>query len=464
MILTIYDKVQTDLATVLGRPSVSEKWMQDCLFQEIDLQTNAVLFEWRASDHFSLKESFAKRWPASKDEPWDWFHINAVEKDSVGNYLISARHLRCVAYVSGKTGEVLWRLGGESNDFKDLSESEATRFVGQHDVHWDGEGQYITMFDNRADWEFEAEHVSKGKRIEIDLTAMTAKTNMTFVHPEKIFAFSQGSYQTQPNGNVVLGYGYTGAMTEFSPDGEVLCDTYIQPSSRFSSGDVQSYKNLKFQWTGLPLSPPDVLLEDNTLYVSWMGSTEVRKWAIEHSSAQEGTYDRLAAFEKSGFETVYSIPATQPVRRSLRVIALGADNHVLGVSRTIDLGVTVSLYSDTTSVEQGEASAITVYESHRSILAASTQDDETLYTAGVLFGFVFVGVLAVVLVVVLHARPRMLKRWVAKYCDGHGDALKGGEHREVKGRVWQSLRNLRMKGMRYGNYELVRNREAEDGS
>ncbi|CAK3921670.1 Hypothetical predicted protein [Lecanosticta acicola] len=456
-ILTIYDKVKTDIAKTSGQSPVVDKWMMDCLFQELDLQTGEVLLEWRASEHFSLKESYAKQLPGSEEEPWDWFHINTVEKDSLGNYLISARHLRCVAYVSGKNGKLLWRLGGEFNDFADLSNGEATKFVGQHDVHWDGEGQYITMFDNRADWEFEAEHVSKGKRIEVDLNRMTAKIDMTFVHPENIFAFSQGSYQTQPNGNVVLGYGYTGAMTEFSPQGDVLCDMYIQPSSRFSSGDVQSYRNLKFHWTGIPLTPPDVLLEDNVLYVSWMGSTEVRKWTIEHSPVGTGTYERVTTFDKTGFETTFTIPVDQAVYQYLRILALDSENHVLHASEILDLGPTTNLYSGSTSAEEEEPSSIVVYERHRSIEAMKVQD-EHIYDLGVMVGYACIGMLGTFLVFAFYARPRMLRRWMARYCDEHGEpATTSSEH------LWQRLKALKHK--RFGSvaYELLQDGEVEAG-
>lgn len=451
MILTVYDKMKTDMAGAPGRHSVGDKWMLDCLFQEIDLETGHVLFQWRASEHLSLKESYASRSSANIDKPWDWFHINTVEKDSVGNYLISARHLRCVAYVSGKTGKLLWRLGGEFNDFTDLSNGEATKFVGQHDVHWDGEGQYITMFDNRADWESEAEHVSKGKRIEINLKSMTAKIDRTFVHPAKIFAFSQGSYQTQPNGNVVLGYGYTGAMTEFSPNGDVLCDMYIQPSSRFSSGDVQSYRNLKFQWKGEPKAPPDATLEDNTLYVSWMGSTEVRKWTIEHSPNSDGTYERIAVFDKTGFETSFTIPVEQAMYRYLRILALGVDNHVLHASEIIDLGVTTTLYSGSTSAEEA-ATSMTVYEDHRSISAMAVEDGR-FYTLGVLVGFAWLAIISAFLVFAFYTRPRLLRRWLVR----HGEP----GHASGSAPLWQRFRGFKNGKLGTVVYELLQGDDVE---
>lgn len=47
----------------------------NALFQEIDLETNEVLFTWRALDHISPFDSFETM---AKD--WDAFHLNSVQK------------------------------------------------------------------------------------------------------------------------------------------------------------------------------------------------------------------------------------------------------------------------------------------------------------------------------------------------------------------------------------------------
>lgn len=48
---------------------------------------------------------------------YDYFHINAVDKTSDGNYLISSRHTCTIFKVSSKDGSIIWRLGGKSSDF-----------------------------------------------------------------------------------------------------------------------------------------------------------------------------------------------------------------------------------------------------------------------------------------------------------------------------------------------------------
>lgn len=47
----------------------------NAVFQEIELETNEVLFEWRALDHINPMESFEPR-----ANGWDAYHLNSIEK------------------------------------------------------------------------------------------------------------------------------------------------------------------------------------------------------------------------------------------------------------------------------------------------------------------------------------------------------------------------------------------------
>lgn len=129
--------------------------------QEVDPVTKSLLFQWRASDHVNLNHTFwypnirgstnASYWQgASQEHSWDFFHLNSVQKDEHGNYLISARHMNSLYYVDGKTGDILWTLGGKKNDFTDLSEGRATDFSWQHHARWASPDlTKISLFDDR---------------------------------------------------------------------------------------------------------------------------------------------------------------------------------------------------------------------------------------------------------------------------------------------------------------------------
>lgn len=413
-IVTDYELAETDLASVLEQPSRTKRYMWDCTFQEYDLETGQIIFEWRATDHIALNESYATTEPANEEQPWDYFHINTVSKDAAGDYLISGRHTRSIIYISGKTGEVQWKLGGKANMFKDLSSGQATTFVGQHDAHWGEDHTFITLFDNRADWEFELERVSKGRRIKIDVENMTAKVDATFTHPEKIFAFSQGSFQTLPNGNVLLGYGFTGAFAEFSSDGTLLCDAYFQPASRFMSGDVQSYRNLKFNWTGLPDTKPKLAVENSIVYASWLGATETKSWRLQTSPSQTGPFVDIASYDKTGFETLLHLPEDLAVGRYFRIIAIDKHQQHLAISNVLDIGedtaATMSLTTEGSGEEETSDEQLEEQTPNGPLETASLSMMElNVFLLGLVFGIMLIVLLYIIVVFWRPARRRVVR-------------------------------------------------------
>lgn len=74
-LITAYDEVKMNLRPYRGSKSGT---LLDGVFQEIDLETGEVLFQWRASDHVDLKDSYYKM-----ERKWDFFHINSVQKVSI---------------------------------------------------------------------------------------------------------------------------------------------------------------------------------------------------------------------------------------------------------------------------------------------------------------------------------------------------------------------------------------------
>ena len=339
--------MQTDL-TIVGRPN--DSWIWESIFQELDIATNKVLFEWRASDHFSFLDVYVNPGRSDQHDPWDYFHINMVEKDDLGNYLISTRYGRCVIYIDGRTGDILWTLGGKQNSFKDLSGGEATVFLGQHDAHWYDGHNYITMFDNRGDWYHKIEDQSKGRKIKLDLKEMTAEVAQDYIHPEHILSTSQGSMQVLPNGHVLMGYGFNGVFTEFTADGEVLCDAYMLPSYRFGSGDVQSYRDFKYNWTGIPLSTPKIALANETLYMSWLGSTKIRNWLLQDSDAADGTFTDVQTTPKIGFETEFELAGGKMMRHYVRAVALDTDGKHLSISNPAQIVDPSAIWTDALAI------------------------------------------------------------------------------------------------------------------
>ncbi|PPJ57075.1 hypothetical protein CBER1_00554 [Cercospora berteroae] len=444
-LVSIYDTKYTNLESEVGY--VRPGWIWDSIFQELDLETGEAIFEWHANDHIEVAQSYAAVNDATERDPWDAYHLNSVEKDEKGNYLISCRYLRALIYIDGRTGDVLWQLGGHKNSFKDLSGGKATTFLGQHDAHFltkDGK-TFVTFFNNNADWDHSMDDQSKGTRIELDLEAMTAKLDVAmFDSTTKILSSSQGSYQTLPHGHVVLGYGFNGAMAEFSEDGKLLCDAYFQPSSTFGTGAVQSYRNLRFNWTAYPITKPSLVFDEQTLYMSWNGATEVASWLVVDFDDEEPTTaatddndDEIelhvkpsrrdpastTLIHKSGFETEYELQSGTALRRFLRVIALDSTGQPLGTSDAVEIGDLADMQAEADSIQE---------EKER--IDSQTVDQRILIGIGGLAG------LSVVFVLVWSFTRCRKAEYEIVGCRHFGLEGKENSIRGVLNHAWQRLR------------------------
>ncbi|KAJ5630822.1 uncharacterized protein N7484_010922 [Penicillium longicatenatum] len=332
-LVTIYDSIPFDLSAV-GGPSSG--WIYDGLFQEIDIMTGELLFEWRASEHYPINSTF---WPmvgGDISKPFDAFHINSVDKDAQGNYLVSMRHTYTVSNIDGKTGAVLWTLGGRLNDFTDVADSGATDFSWQHDARWWGNNT-ITLLNNAAREYDSPGPYSYGMSIQLDVEARHATLQTIFSDSQKVLATSQGNLQVLENGNIFVGWGHSAAFTEFTPEGEILCDVHFGASAYYSFGRIVSYRILKGTWSGLPLTEPKAKIIGDGVYVSWNGATEVWEWQLkvsDQSQSENPTFSTLGKARKIGFETRISAPNINQYRE-FRVAALDAHGMVLGETETI---------------------------------------------------------------------------------------------------------------------------------
>lgn len=236
-------------------------WVYDSLFQEIDVITGKLLFEWRASEHVPLEESMATTEfrGYSAERPYDFFHISSVDMDSYGNYIVAARNLGAVMAIEASTGQTLWQLGGKSNDFEFL---DGFKGLGQpYDARMYN-ANYLTVYDAAT---------QSGRLIELVWASRTARQTKEYAAPReprepqgrenrhdpsnlksKMSKFYRnrsvdahensdtdttddpesrvvtGSMQILPSGNVVIGSGPL--VTEFSAAGKVQCQTRLAPN------------------------------------------------------------------------------------------------------------------------------------------------------------------------------------------------------------------------------------------
>ncbi|KAI6780902.1 uncharacterized protein J7T54_007382 [Emericellopsis cladophorae] len=332
-LMTIYHRVQV----AADGEGTDKLWIYDGYFQEVDIATGELVFEWHASDHISATNS---KQPldgtgGSFDNAYDFFHINSIDKDANGNYLVSSRNVWGVACINGTDGSLLWNLGGQANYFEDLSDGAATDMAWNHHASWYGNSS-LTLFDNAYNGHHWSSDRSRGLIIDLDLENWTAKVRHAYVAPQHSLTPSQGSVQVLPNGNVFVGWGHTPAFTEFTRDGEVLCDTHFGPIWFANFSWTKTYRSFKFPWVGKPKTVPSVAMRprQNALFASWNGATEVARWVLQSSvdfnSSDIKDHDDVP---KVKFETKIQVP--DEAEMYVRVLAMDRNGNVLAHSNPV---------------------------------------------------------------------------------------------------------------------------------
>ena len=314
-LLTAYSILPMDLSSVGGPKSGT---IQDAIFQEIDLTSGRVLLEWHSLAHIPLAESYY----LPPYTPWDYVHINSIAPDRDGNLLVSSRNTHTVYKINRGSGEIIWRLGGRSNEF-DIDPNAS--FAWQHDVRRQPDGT-LTMFDNEGPPGGGSE--SRALLIALDEQARTARLTSEYLHPSPLLATSQGSVQILPNGNVFVGWGAEPFVSEFTAAGELVFDAQL-------GADYLSYRAFRLPWNGGGQDSPAIAAQrvgrHTLIYASWNGDTRTHFWVALAGSRQD-SLSPLAARPRQGFETLIAVEG-HPQHVAVR--SMDANGNVLGQSEIL---------------------------------------------------------------------------------------------------------------------------------
>ncbi|KAH8194772.1 hypothetical protein TruAng_011055 [Truncatella angustata] len=328
--------------------------IRESIFQELELGTNKVLFTWRASEHVDIYDSFE-----GHNSPWDFFHINTIEKTEDGNYLVSGRHMHSIYLVNGQTGDIMWTLGGQKNEFVELPPEsgvypgdDVLTFAWQHHTRFNygnnGNKTEITFFDNHVKEYSEygcKANCSRGLHIALD-TASNPKTVQLvqeYRHPAGLASQSQGSMQILDDGNVFIGWGRMPSFTEHTPDGKAVLDVQFSPWLSKATADhaLDNYRAFRQDWKASPYWPPDLTVKHPkgvpTAYLSWNGATEVKEWVLFASDLEDKLNDTenvIARVPRGGFETEMSLASSNA--SYLRAEAINKIDRVIGSTGIID--------------------------------------------------------------------------------------------------------------------------------
>lgn len=326
-LVPIYHTIPWNLTDTGG---IENGWLFENTFQEINIETGETVFEWNASTHVGINESYnslPEDVGRAEDSPWDYFHINSIQKDAIGDYLVSARVMDCVYKISGEDGHIIWRLGGKQSDFEI---DDAAVFAFQHDARWvDSANQsQITLFDNGPTASIA---YSRGLLLDVNNTTKKVTLSREFTDVAKTFATFEGSMQalqlSNGNTNYLIGYGSQPYFAELNAQGEVLLDVQFGKTNA-----VNSYRAYKLPWQGKPLTKPDVHWDKNAnkVYFSWNGQTECESWIVYTANTSDSeTWTNVTIARRTGFETTVDLNNVQ-LEAYVRGKADDVSGNVLG--------------------------------------------------------------------------------------------------------------------------------------
>jgi hypothetical protein len=322
-----------------GRPT-EESWVTVGGFVELDVATSEVLVQWDTFDHIALHESnMFHAWDNPSGEPgWDYVHINAVDKNEAGDYLISLRFTNTLYLISGQDGNVVWRLGGLESDFEmdfTFSKQHDAKFVSSNGTH-----HVISVLNNASDEGSNDENSSSALVIELDttVTPKTARVIRRINRPDSGLTRLRGSFRPLPNGNYFIGWSERGYSSEHASNGDLLM------TARFASDRYSTYRSYKGEFTGRPTAPPDLVAnvygtdeKDTTtlIHVSWNGATDVIQWKFYAQSYDRGEPVFIGSTNKTDFETMFIADGYMDWVSAEAIDADGNVMHTSNVMRTV---------------------------------------------------------------------------------------------------------------------------------
>ncbi|KIK62494.1 hypothetical protein GYMLUDRAFT_126512, partial [Collybiopsis luxurians FD-317 M1] len=330
-IMTAYPSQAANLSAY-GGPE--DGYVYNSAFQEVDIATGEVLFTWQPLGQVDPDECYAaigQTGNGTADDPWDYFHINSVQKQDDGNYLVSSRHCHAL-YLLDSIGDIIWQMGGKKSNF---NFSEGANFTWQHHarIH---DSSTLSVFNNGASqWEQDFPY-SQGLLLNFDCSDREVSLINARSPFNRTVTTSQGSVQFLENGESIIGWGSIPSFSQHDRHGN------IKWSAQFASeaDSVSAYRVFLHNWVGRPTTPPSMQISNTststnvTVYAWWNGATEVMAWKLFGSTAWSPLAPvYLNAVSKVDFETTLTYTGDYDEGYVFfQVAAMNANGEYLGYS------------------------------------------------------------------------------------------------------------------------------------
>jgi EmrB/QacA subfamily drug resistance transporter len=303
--------------------------IDDSAVQEYDLRSGRLLYSWDALEHIPPADSYAT--VPTNAFPWDTYHVNSIAL--AGNTMLVSMRDTWAAYLvdlrPGPTkGRIVWTLGGRHSSFRI---ARGAQFQWQHDVKLQP-GNIVTMFDDHCcqltggGTYVAPSSSSRPLTLKLDFSQHSASVAApSYGEDLQIASDYMGSTQPLAGGNLVVGWGSTDYISEYTRDGTQVL------GAQWPLNNL-SYRAVVEPWVGLPLTKPTGAARTAggrmTVYASWNGATRVVSWRVLGAGAG-GQLTAVARAARSGFETTIQLARAYP---SYEIEALDSRGAVIGSS------------------------------------------------------------------------------------------------------------------------------------
>lgn len=304
-LLMAYDIIETDMTAYGGLPNAL---VQHFVVQELDAARN-VVFEWRSDDHFEFTD--ANQYTPLTNMTVDYIHGNSLERDFDGNILISSRNFDELSKLNSETGEVMWRMGGENNQFTFVNDNNEKHFASQHDLRRIPNGN-ITIFNNGNKM---TPQVSSAKEYALDEVNKVATLVWYYEHPDvngvKVYGPATGNAQRLPNGNTMIDWG----LVPFGVPNhtEVDQNKNIVWEMTFDTIGQKSYRVHKYQWdpcSRISAHTMKATPKPAKTTLAWGPATGAKKYKLQYRPLGAGNWITAPALTKNKVQLTGLMPST----------------------------------------------------------------------------------------------------------------------------------------------------------
>lgn len=255
------------------------------VIQELDASKNLV-FEWRSWDHFQVTD--ANAFTPLTNAIVNYCHGNSIEKDFDNHLMISCRNMNELTKINHETGDIIWRMGGDNNQFTFVNDNIPQHFQSQHDLRRLANGN-ILIYNNGNQLPVQ---ISSAKEYALDEVNKIATLAWYYEHPDvngnKVFSGATGNAQRLPNGNTLIDWGLATSSKGLPNFTEVDPDKNIVWEMTFDSIGYKSYRIHKYEWnpcsriTGYTMN---ATIKPTLVSLKWQPANGAKKYEIHYRIA-----------------------------------------------------------------------------------------------------------------------------------------------------------------------------------